>query len=113
MWPHAATFLNMKTVGIRELKNSLSEYVRQVRAGEEVQVTDRGEVVAELRQPTPPEARPALHPGLAALARRGSLSLGAPNAPELYPSLSPLLPPGSAAELLNAEREEREEWGGR
>ncbi len=38
----------MKSVGLRELKNNLSEYVREVRSGESVLVTDRGEVVAEL-----------------------------------------------------------------
>ena len=32
----------MNTVGIRELKNRLSAYVRLVRAGERVLVTDRG-----------------------------------------------------------------------
>jgi len=31
-----------------ELKNRLSEYVRMVRSGAHVQVTDRGQVVAEL-----------------------------------------------------------------
>ena len=46
---HVAT---MSSVGIRELKNRLSEYVRRVRRGEEFLVTDRGRVVAELRQPT-------------------------------------------------------------
>jgi len=35
----------MKTVGIRELKDHLSEYLRRVRGGESVLVTDRGEVV--------------------------------------------------------------------
>jgi antitoxin (DNA-binding transcriptional repressor) of toxin-antitoxin stability system len=100
----------MKTVGIRELKNSLSEYVRQVRGGEEVLVTDRGVVVAELRPPTPPEARPSVHPGLAALARRGIATLGEANTPALYSPLSPLMPAGSAVELLSEEREEK---GGR
>lgn len=41
----------MKAVGLRELKNRLSAYVRQVRAGEGVLVTDRGQVVAELGPP--------------------------------------------------------------
>lgn len=39
----------MKTVGIRELKNKLSRYVRFVKSGETVLVTDRHTVVAELR----------------------------------------------------------------
>ena len=41
----------MKTVGVRELKDRLSEYLRRVRAGEGVLVTDRGEVIAELAPP--------------------------------------------------------------
>ena len=41
----------MKTVGVRELKNRLSEYLRQVRSGESVLVTDRGEVIAEFSPP--------------------------------------------------------------
>lgn len=44
---------NMKVVGIKELKNKLSEYVKLAKAGEVVLVTDRGDVVAELRAPTP------------------------------------------------------------
>jgi len=98
--------MEMKTVGIRELKNNLSAYVRQVRDGEEIQVTDRGEVVAELRPPTPPRARPSMHPGVAALAQRGILTVGEANSPALYESLSPLMPPGSAVELLSEERKE-------
>jgi len=35
-------------VGIRELKAHLSRYVAQVKAGERIVVTDRGEQVAEL-----------------------------------------------------------------
>ncbi len=41
----------MKTIGVRELKAQLSRVLREVRAGEVVLVTDRGEVVAELRAP--------------------------------------------------------------
>jgi antitoxin (DNA-binding transcriptional repressor) of toxin-antitoxin stability system len=41
----------MKTAGIRELKNRISAYVREVENGETVLVTDRGRVVAELRPP--------------------------------------------------------------
>ena len=41
----------MMTVGIKTLKNKLSEYVRAAAAGEIVQVTDRGKVVAELVPP--------------------------------------------------------------
>lgn len=37
--------------GVRQVKNRLSYYLRRVRAGERVEVTDRGVVVAELVPP--------------------------------------------------------------
>ena len=92
----------MKAVGIRELKNRLSEYLRLVRNGEEILVTDRGEVVAELRQPSPRVDLP--YPALLDAARRGQVRLGMPNRPDLYPRLPPVLPEGSAAKLLDEER---------
>ena len=55
----------MMTVGIRELKAHLSHYLRLVRQGERVIVTDRGEEVAELRAVTP------VHPGLKELIDSG------------------------------------------
>lgn len=44
----------MQTVGIKTLKNRLSEYVRLAASGETVQVTDRNRVVAELVPPRRP-----------------------------------------------------------
>jgi antitoxin (DNA-binding transcriptional repressor) of toxin-antitoxin stability system len=41
----------MKTVGIKVLKDRLSEYVRMASAGETILVTDRDQVVAELVPP--------------------------------------------------------------
>lgn len=65
----------MSTVGIRELKNRLTHYVRRARQGDEVIVTERGTPVAILRSvehggpPQSPMAR------LARLAARGSVVL--------------------------------------
>jgi antitoxin (DNA-binding transcriptional repressor) of toxin-antitoxin stability system len=42
---------NIKTVGVRELKNKLSAYLRDVRAGTRVLVSDRNRVIAELHEP--------------------------------------------------------------
>jgi antitoxin (DNA-binding transcriptional repressor) of toxin-antitoxin stability system len=42
----------MRAVGIKVLKNKLSEYVRLAAAGEIVLVTDRDRIIAELRAPT-------------------------------------------------------------
>ncbi len=80
----------MKTVGIRELKNRLSEYLRLVRRGERILVTDRGEVMAELRRP-----------GRALPERRKATRA------DLYPAFEPLAPDGTARELLDQERGER------
>lgn len=65
----------MQTVGIKALKDSLSEYIRAAAAGETIQVTDRGRVVAEIGP-----ARTAIEDAtpeqiLAALARQGRVTL--------------------------------------
>lgn len=41
----------MDPIGVRELKNNLSRYVRQVEAGKSISVTAHGRVVAELVPP--------------------------------------------------------------
>ncbi len=74
----------MRTVGIRELKNSLSLYLRRVRSGESVLVTDRGQIVAELSPPGSHSADSVVPPGLSALARRGLATVGAAAKPGLY-----------------------------
>lgn len=63
----------MRTVGLKVLKNRLSEYIRLVAGGETVLVTDRDRVVAELR---PPQGRGPLVADalLADLVRRGWLT---------------------------------------
>jgi prevent-host-death family protein len=96
----------MKTVGLRELKNRLAAYVREVRSGEGVLVTDRGQVVAELVPPGQ-AASSAIPSGLSALARNGELTPGAPNDAAVYPKLSRLLKRRRAAELLDEERGSR------
>lgn len=95
----------MQSVGVRELKNRLSAFLRQVRAGESVLVTDRGEVVAEISPPGQRLPDPSLPQGLISLARRGVATLGSRNEPSLYTAL-PRKHRGhhSAAELLEDER---------
>jgi prevent-host-death family protein len=41
----------MRTVGLKVLKNKLSEYVRAAAAGETVIITDRGRPIAEIVRP--------------------------------------------------------------
>lgn len=56
----------MEPVGIRELKNNLSHYVRQVAGGKRISVTAHGRVVAEL---VPPASRPTKKKGTTKLSR--------------------------------------------
>src|SRR3954451_14890518 len=98
----------MKEVGIRELKNHLSEYIRQVREGEVIMVTDRGEVVAELRASSSEGDLERKYPGLVEMARKGLVQLPLkPNHPGAYPRLQSVTPPGTAARLLDEGRRER------
>ena len=96
----------MKTVGVREIKNRLSAYLRMVENGERVAVTHRGRVVAEIGPPTHATEEDA-HAGLLRRARAGSVRLGAPNRPDLYPRPSRLLPSRLVQDLLDEVRGER------
>ena len=99
--------ISMKTIGIRELKNRLSEFVREVRSGEAVLVTDRGEVVAELVPPGESSRDPQTPPALAALVKSGQVTVGISNDAGAYPKLPRLVERGHAARLLNEERGNR------
>src|SRR5437763_1300868 len=69
----------MKAVGLKVLKNKLSEYVRLAQRGETVLVTDRDEVVAEIVPASPGRAPRVADAVLADLVRRGLAT------PPLYP----------------------------
>ena len=96
----------MDTVGIRELKNHLSEYVRRVRAGEKIRITSHGEVVAELRSPGPDrdQGAPA---GLRELVRRGTARGIVRNDPSRYRTYEPALTRTTARDLLDWDRGDR------
>ena len=72
----------MTTVaGIRELKNRLTHYLRLVRNGERVIVTERGRPIAVLRPIDESDGEAdSLGERLASLAREGGLRLGEPKA---------------------------------
>lgn len=73
------------SVNIRALKDRLSAYLRDVRRGDIVLVTDRGQVIAELRQPTLHSmATDTAASRLLRLAESGRIRLGLPNSPTAY-----------------------------
>lgn len=63
---HRGTAKPQATVGVRDLKTSLSAYLRKVEAGDSFVVTDRGRAVARLSPPDIPE-------GILRLMREGKL----------------------------------------
>ncbi|MCG5051505.1 MAG: hypothetical protein KA712_00965 [Myxococcales bacterium] len=95
----------MRSVGVKVLKNKLSEYVRLAASGESVLVTDRDRIVAELGPPRL-ERSPILADALLAeLVRTGCLR--PPSICDHQPP--PRLPVASAAELLKELRGDRDD----
>lgn len=95
----------MASTGVRQLKAQLSAYLKRVRGGEVVQITDRGQLIAEI---VPADWRQSLRlsPEAAALVRRGTLR---PAIAELDPStLRPVVkfPTGTAQAWLDEDRGE-------
>lgn len=99
----------MKVVGIKQLKARLSEYVRLAKAGETVLVTERDEVVAELRPARrQPPVTGAFEDVLEALAASGVVTRAAqPKRDWSWHSRGLGLPPGTAQALLD---ELRRDW---
>jgi prevent-host-death family protein len=90
--------------GIRELKNNLSRYIRRVEAGDRVQVTAHGRVVAELvpsvqnHQSRSSEFDRLIASGVIAPPIEGGDPL------EDCPDIR--LPVGTAATLIDSDRDE-------
>ena len=64
----------MRSVGVKALKNKLSEYLRLVAAGETVLVTDRDRVVAELIPPREGRSLLVSDAALADAVRKGRIT---------------------------------------
>jgi antitoxin (DNA-binding transcriptional repressor) of toxin-antitoxin stability system len=99
---------DMKAVGVKQLKARLSEYLRAVKAGEILLVTDRDEVVAELRparhQPPASQSDDALQ----GLANAGEITRARRAKGRWRWSSQGLgLPPGTSQALLDEIRAER------
>ena len=78
----------MRSVGLKVLKNRLSEYVRLAAQGETVLVTDRDRVVAELTPPAAGRSRDLADAVLAEAVREGWIrpaALGQSGAPPRRP----------------------------
>ena len=69
----------MGTVGVKELKNRLTEYLRRTKNGEEIVVTERGKPIAILQSIHSVEGAQTLEARLAKLAAQGRLTLPSKN----------------------------------
>ena len=97
---------SVKTVGIKELKNNLSAYLRDVRRGTRVLVSDRSEIVAELHEPGAVySAAEGANRVLAKWAQSGVVTLPRRAKTKLPKSPVRLLK-GTAARLLDEDRGE-------
>jgi prevent-host-death family protein len=99
-------------VGIRAFKAELSRYLRQVRTGRPVFVTDRGQVIAEVSAPMPTATglgaarRRGASTRLAALIERGILRPAARTDRPWAKGRLVRLAPGTVRRLLDADRRE-------
>lgn len=101
----------MERVGVRELKNRLSEYLRRVGLGESFLVTEHGRPVAEIKRPSPvPPGFEScnLAPSFWERVERGEIELARQaNLPELYQELpAVVMPEGTAQRILDESRAE-------
>jgi len=96
----------MRSVGIKTLKNKLSEYVRLAAAGETVLVTDRDRVVAELGPPSAGRS-PILADARFAEAIRKGLITPATRVTDQPPPRLPVAPFDVLMRELAADREDR------
>jgi len=107
--PKAAT----RTAGVRDMKAHLSAYLRRVREGETVTITDRGEAIAQLVPPPPPPPGDALEQTLARLERAGQIVRPTMTMAQLRAkqrvtaSRTAAAPRGTAQRVLDADRDER------
>lgn len=96
----------MRAVGVKVLKNKLSEYVRLAASGETVLVTDHDRVVAELGPPAAGRA-PSVHDALLADALREGWIEAPLVVAEGPPPRQPVARWDELARELDADREDR------
>jgi antitoxin (DNA-binding transcriptional repressor) of toxin-antitoxin stability system len=94
-------------VGIKVLKNKLSEYVRLASNGETILITDRDEVVAELTMPRAERSPILADAMLAEAVREGWLSPPPLSGKEPPPSTESVMTLAELLAELDLDREDR------
>jgi antitoxin (DNA-binding transcriptional repressor) of toxin-antitoxin stability system len=96
----------MRAVGLKVLKNKLSEYVRLAAGGETILVTDRDRVVAEIVPPHEGRSPILADAMLAELVRKGWMTPPAHPLPPL-PARRPVAPLAEILRELEDDRADR------
>ncbi len=96
----------MRAVGLKILKNKLSEYVRLAASGETILVTERDRVVAELIPPRPSRSPVLADSRLAEAVRKGWITPPLTTQEE-PPPRSPVMPIDHLLEELAHDRSEK------
>lgn len=95
----------MKTTPVSRLKATLSECLAQVKAGEEIIVTERGTPIAKLIPFSPDRSFPPPH--LLEMARAGLIRIGSLHLPDGFRDMPrPADPHGAGITALLEERAE-------
>lgn len=99
----------MRIVGIKTLKDKLSEYVRLAAGGETVMISDRDRIVAEMGPPAPGRAPEVSDAALAEAIREGLVSpaTSPPGRPVLRAPAEERLPLERLLADLSRDRAER------
>lgn len=98
--------IDMRAVGLKVLKNKLSEYVRLAERGETVLVTDRDRVVAEIVPPDKSRSPQLADALLADAMRRGLITPPALTSAGVPPR-KPIMPFRQLKAELDLDRRER------
>ena len=96
----------MKITTVSKLKASLSEYLRSVKAGEEVLVTERGRPIAKL---TPAASFDLLADQLVEMEKQGFIKIGSGKLPKVFWDL-PRPKDKKGLVLKSVLREREESW---
>jgi len=99
----------VKTVGIKDLKNNLSAYLREVKRGTRILVSDRNNVVAELHEPGAVYATGAEGGNVTLAEWIADRSVTPPaREKEPLPDVPVDLPAGTVRRLLQSDRDDEQ-----
>jgi len=96
----------MRSVGIKALKNKLSEYIRLAASGETILITDRDRVVAGITPPKADRGATAANAWYADAVRKGLITPARVHSP-MPPPAAPVMTLRELMQDLDHDRQDR------